>query len=94
MKSAMTMNELATKVKKEKDRENRLLSENFIEKEIMPKIEKAASEGHYRTQVLKNLGGGKTVRWDIIKNILLEFGYKIENATGNNYFTISWGKIE
>lgn len=89
MKNARTMNELATKARREKDRETRLLTENFVEKEIMPKIEKAAAEGHYRTQVLKNIGE-TTTRWYIVKNILLEFGYKIENTAGNNYLTISW----
>ena len=89
MKNARTMNELATKVRREKDRENRLLAENFVEKQIMPKIERAAAEGHYRTQISKNIGE-TTTRWDIVKNILLEFGYKIENVTGNSYLTISW----
>lgn len=89
MKNARTMNELATKARREKDREIRLLAENFVEKEIMPKIERAAAEGYYRTQVLKNVGE-TTTRWDIVKNILLEFGYKIENTAGNSYLTISW----
>ena len=89
MKNAMAMNELATKIRKEKREKDRLFSEKFTEEDIMPKIEKAAAEGNFEIQILKNLN--ETVNWDFVKQILLEFGYKAGDSMGNHYLIISWG---
>ena len=88
MKNAMAMNELATKVRKEKKEKDRLFSEKFVEEDVMPKIEKAAAQGYFKIQILKSLN--ETVNWDFVKQILLEFGYRVETSTGNNYLIISW----
>lgn len=88
MKNAMAMNELATKIRKEKKEQDRLFSEKFVEEDIMPKIEKTAAQGYFKVQILKSLN--ETVNWNFIKQILLEFGYKV-GTSGNNYLIISWG---
>jgi ABC-type Fe3+-citrate transport system substrate-binding protein len=89
MKNATAMNELATKIRKEKKEQDRLFSEKFVEEDIMPKIEKTAAQGYFKVQILKSLN--EAVNWNFVKQILLEFGYKVGASMGNNYLTISWG---